>query len=209
MVRRRYLVALFVVAIAAVAYTVVPPEIHKLKVQASRHGLAKAITAIDAVTVPHGFDLITSANCGWYRCFYVGKPTWQVAPSLLGIIGRMGINTAQLTATMERQQADADKQLRKWGLPVHRSKAPLGCGVLANPRLGPITDCALSATLDGHVVVLFLGPYFLSRYSGTKHLTLTAEDNALKHASEIDIALDCGYGSAPSQMQTANYACFD
>jgi hypothetical protein len=208
-VRRRYLIALFVVGIGAVAWAVVPPEIHRLKVQASKHGLAEAITAIDAVTFPRGFERIKSTKCTWYRCFYVGKPTGQVAPSLLAILGRMGVNTTQLTSTMRRQQAATDKQLRKWGLPARRSHAPLGCAVDSSVRLGPITHCALTATLDGHIVILFLVPYFVSRYSSNKHLTLADEENAIKHSSEVDISLACGYDSSPSQGETSTTACAD
>jgi hypothetical protein len=69
-VRRRYLLALALAALLAVAWFVVPQAVDSVRSQHRRAELAAALTGLRRLEVPRNFVRLTS-NCDWYRCYHI------------------------------------------------------------------------------------------------------------------------------------------
>jgi hypothetical protein len=86
-IRRRYLVALAIAAIAGVAAIVVPPIAASIRAQQARADLAAANTAFSHLRVPTDFRPLPATDTigclSGVRCYYVAEPTTSISKTIL------------------------------------------------------------------------------------------------------------------------------
>jgi hypothetical protein len=88
-IRRRYLVALVIAAIAGVAAIVVPPIAASIRAQEARADLAAANAAFSHLRVPADFrpvpatDTMGCPSGLGLRCYYVAEPTTSVSKAIV------------------------------------------------------------------------------------------------------------------------------
>jgi hypothetical protein len=126
-IRRRYLVALAIAAIAGVAAVVVPPIAASIRAQQARADLAAANTAFSRLRVPADFRPLPATDkvgCpSGLLCYYVAEPTTAFSKaSLIGILTRIG--------------AKYDAR-------------PSGCATVRPRGRQTIKQCTIYARLDG------------------------------------------------------------
>ena len=93
-VRRSYLVALIVAAVAAVGYVVVPKVSSAVHAQDANDALVAANAAFGHLRMPRDFEALKSdpRDCPLsYPCYRVQRPTRSVAKQLPGILKSAGV----------------------------------------------------------------------------------------------------------------------
>jgi hypothetical protein len=171
-IRRRYLVALALAALAAVAWVVVPQVVDSVRSQHRKAELAAALRGLRRLQVPSNFVRLTS-NCDWYRCYHIlRQPTPAAArPIVREILASTG-------ATPIRTDVPT----------------PIGTGAVCGAHAsvyGPLTLCTDPGVLHGHVIIVFLKFYEPFR---DNHYVLPPR------GSEVDVSFDCGAGAGSPQV---------
>ena len=174
-VRRRYLVALALAALLAVAWVVVPQVVDSVRSQHRRAQLAAALSGLRRLEVPSNFVRVTS-NCDWYRCYHILR---QPSPAAARPIVREILTSTGATPI----RTDAATQLRTGAL----------CGAHASVY-GPLTLCTEPGVLHDHVIIVFLQFYEPFR---DNHYVLPPR------GSDVDVSFDCGAGAGEDPQVTA------
>ena len=174
-VRRRYLVALALAALLAVAWVVVPQVVDSVRSQHRRAQLAAALSGLRRLEVPSNFVRVTS-NCDWYRCYHILR---QPSPAAARPIVREILTSTGATPI----RTDAATQLRTGAL----------CGAHASVY-GPLTLCTEPGVLHDHVIIVFLQFYEPFR---DNHYVLPPR------GSDVNVSFDCGAGAGEDPQVTA------
>jgi hypothetical protein len=164
--RRRYVLALVVVAATAGAYVVVGQSAAHPSSGARNRASAGALRRLDAgilrrLKVPADFVPLTS-GCTFYPCYRVARPTGQVAPQLQAILASTGAVRDSPVGTVIN-----------------------GCNTV-HPvdHRPPTTTCSYLGTIDSSTVVIFLSPYVVP---DCKHVPSCL--STFRTDSEVDLAL--------------------
>jgi hypothetical protein len=150
-----------------------------------RSGLVAAEAAIARLTVPDSTRV--ESSCAWFRCFKAARSSHVVARTIPSLLQALGAHTSGIDEVFRLKHVS------------------FGCATVDNRRLGPLTTCSYPAVLDGHLVIVFLGPYSPANHS-RQRIPLATTDYAMRHDSELDIALGCGTSDS-TQFDTPSQPC--
>jgi len=135
-VRRRYLIALAVVALGAAGFAVVPGVVASSHAQQDRHDRVLTAAAFRAIKPPKDFvavGALDGAACPWRRCYLARESTFVVAAKLPGIL-----RSAHIRYTTKDSS----------------------CGVQHPQGRRPFMTCQISVPVAGnHGIIVSLEPY--------------------------------------------------
>jgi hypothetical protein len=154
MSRRRY--RLVAVATAALALGAAP--FSAASAQSGRQGFTAARKAVVHLRIPHAVRITAPALCGFIRCYRLDEPSVQAARIGPQVVTELGAKTKTIDAVLRAGWAAQERLLKKSGLPDSLGP-PYGCTTINSRSLGRVANCSYPGVLDGHLIIVFSGPY--------------------------------------------------